>query len=288
MLDLRWRDGRHDLEAPGWGPLCPCEAENNRLRRHSSSSAGTGLEPRPTPGRLHDFLLATFLGLSWFLLAHVSAMIGRGSLAIGWFTQEAWWHVLSATMLILGIAVYVPVAVYVTRSPDGSKRARLRALGLLPSSRTAVIRSAILVVTGVIVSGPIAVWDALQEHFHDSPLGVLASLQPPLIEEFLVRGIVWAVLLRSFPASVALVWSSVLFWVWHWGFGLAASSITAGIGLLACAFPRLASGLIWPGVVFHLMGNAGIGQFLVLPVALVATVLMVRDFARAKDSLTRR
>jgi membrane protease YdiL (CAAX protease family) len=185
-------------------------------------------------------------------------------------------------MLIVGLLFYVPIAIIVTRERGRMRSARLASLGLLPSSKTGAPWSLALIAVAVVTCGPTAILIAIRDSFRVSPLGILANLQPPILEEFLVRGIVWAVLLRNFSGGVALAWSTLLFWTWHWEFGISASIMTAGWATLACALPRLASGLIWPAVIFHLMCAASIGQSLVLPEAITSALFIWRDRRKRK------
>jgi len=150
-----------------------------------------------------------------------------------------------------------------------------------------VARALVVVVAAVLSTGPAAVWTQVRQFLDGSFLSIMSGLQPPIIEELLVRGIVWAVLARSFSPGVVLLWSSVLFWSWHLEFGLMSSGMTGAWGALVCGLPRIATGLIWPGSLFHLMGNAGAGQFLIPPVALVAAGFIGWDVVETRSRRAR-
>ncbi len=237
--------------------------------------------------RLHDFLLATLIGLSWFLLARGGFEVARGLALGGYLRSPTWWPILSSTMLVIGLAVYVPIGLLVVggaRNPVS----RLVALGVLPRSRAMVARAAALVVAAVLVSGPGAVWSHLVAHFDGGLLNVLGGVQPAVVEEFLIRGIVWAVLARSFSAGSTLLWSTALFWTWHWeAFGIEGSALNMLWVVFVCCLPRIATGLIWPGVVFHLLGSANYGLFLVPPVALLSAVIIWVDRRKSRGGLTK-
>ena len=227
--------------------------------------------------RVHDFLLATLIGLSWFLLARGSFWVARGLALSGYLPNPRWGPLLSSTMLLLGLVAYVPIGLL---AASGARRdvGRLVALGVCPSSMSMAVRGILLVVAAVVFSGPRPVWNHLAAHFEGGLLNMLGGIQAPVVEEFVIRGIVWAVLARSFSIGVALTWSTVLFWTWHWeAFGLQGSAINMVWAVLACCLPRIATGMIWPGVFFHLLGAAKYGQFLVPPVALSSAVLIWVD-----------
>ncbi len=234
-----------------------------------------------------DLLLATLVGLSWFALARVSFELSRMAVLAGWWHGVPWWHVLSTVRLVLGLAIYVPVAAVVAWRTAPSARSRLVAIGLLPQTRMAAACGGVLLILGMLIAGPGFVYSKIAEHFGSSVMSLLAGLQPPVVEEFLVRGIVWAILAQSFPAAFVLVWSSLLHWTFHLEFGFGASIITGVYGGVVLGGSRLVSGAIWVGLLFHLAGNAGAGQALFPAVLTVGAGCALANVVRTRRGRTR-
>jgi CAAX protease family protein len=235
---------------------------------------------------LHDLLVATLVGLSWFVLARVSFELSRKLVLAGWFRGVPWWHVLSTVRLMLGLAAYIPLAIAITWRTTPSMSSRLRALGLLPSTWGAAACGMALVAGGVLVAGPVVVYSRVAGNLGSTVMGILSGLQPPVVEEFLIRGIVWAILARRSSTSTALAWSSLLHWTYHLEFGLEASLVSAAYSALVCGGARLASGTIWPGLVFHLILNAGAGQVLFPAGVLVAGAWVLVSVIRKRRGRT--
>jgi membrane protease YdiL (CAAX protease family) len=159
-------------------------------------------------------------------------------------------------------------------------------LGVLPSSGAAAAVGVVVAVAGLVVAGPVLVISRVQAQLGSSVATILGGLQPPVVEEFLVRGIVWAVLARSWPVGMAFGWSSLLFWTFHLEFGLAASAITGVVGAVVEGGARLLSSTIWVGMLFHLVGNSGVGQPLFPLVALSGVVFLAASWVRARRGRT--
>ena len=205
----------------------------------------------------------------------------------GWFRDVPWWHVLSTVRLVLGLAAYVPLAIAVTWRTTPSMNGRLRTLGLAPPTWGAAACGVALVAGGVLVAEPAVVYSRLAGHLGSTVMGVLSGFQPPVVEEFLVRGIVWAILARSSSGATALAWSSLLHWTYHLEFGLEASLVDAAYSALVCGGARLASGTIWAGLVFHLILNAGAGQVLFPAGILVGGAWVLVGVIRRRRGRTR-
>lgn len=231
-------------------------------------------------------LLATLVGLSWFVLARVSFQLSRKLVLAGWWHGVPWWHVLSTVRLVLGLFVYIPVAVLVVRRSASSSERPSVVLGLFPPTWAAVACGAVLVSAGVLAVGPAVVYSRVLSHLGSSPMSVLGALQPPVVEELLARGIVWEILAAEFPAAFALVWSSLLFWTWHLEFGLTASLVTGAYGAIVAGGARLVSGTIWVGLLFHLMANANAGQELFPTVLVIGGVWLLATRVRSRRGRT--
>lgn len=210
--------------------------------------------------RRSDLLLATLFGVSWFLLARASYHLAL------WLHPVApgvgWRPLLGSIRLVLGAVLYLPAARLVLR-----KNREPVPVGLgLRATRWGLARGLALVVLSLVANlllqpRPEDVWRRLVQHIGEDWLSLGKALQPPLVEEFLARGLVWGLAARSWPSWVAVAWSTALFGSWHLEQGLASTVSITICALPLFAGPRLLSGSIWPGAALHLFTNAG----LVLP-----------------------
>jgi membrane protease YdiL (CAAX protease family) len=135
-------------------------------------------------------------------------------------------------------------------------------------------------------SAPAHLCGQLMKHSGSTPFTVLRALQPPVVEEVLLRGVVLGLLLRYERAWVAVLWSSCLFGLWHYPQGLHAVVSIAVVSVFLFAIPRLLTASVVPGALAHLFTNANVviptlwGQILVSAFALV----FLRVAARRRGS----
>ncbi len=103
--------------------------------------------------------------------------------------------------------------------------------------------------------------------FAVKPLGWLAvtifvALVGPLIEEFVFRGFMQRKLERLYGAGIAIWITAVVFSIAHWQLGGFPSRVAAGLILGYLAYVTRS---IWPGVLLHVLANAGAIALLLLP-----------------------
>jgi len=198
------------------------------------------------------------LGVSWYLLAESSF---RLALWLRPLTPHVPWRsLLGSLRLALGVAFYVPAALALLRASGEPRRLALVRLGAL-SSRPDLLRGAILVAMALaanLVWQPALTGSRLAQRVGTGWLSLGGALQPALVEEFLARGLVWAIVARSWSPWWALAWSTAVFGSWHLEQGIGAA-----VSILICALPlfagpRLLSRSLWPGAALHFVTNSGL------------------------------
>lgn len=196
--------------------------------------------------------------MSWFLLAEASYNLSL------WLRPRAadvpWRPLLGSLRLALGVAIYVPAAFALLRTSGEPRRLALVRLGAL-SSRPDLLRGALLVTMALAANlawQPALTGSRLGEHVGTGWLSLGRALQPALVEEFLARGLVWALVCRSSSPWWALVWSTAVFGSWHLELGVDAAMSVMICTLPLFAGPRLLSRSIWPGAALHFLTNGGL------------------------------
>lgn len=228
--------------------------------------------------------LAVALGLSWFALVMIAGWLSP----LHTFATGDWWLQASIWRLIVGVVLYLAVVPLLWRRFfPGDSWAATTGLALPRSRRQWVWSAAILL--AVAVPGLTLLDGAARlSAFVATPVLLFAALQPPIVEEVLMRGLFVRIGDRAGfgPLAVTLTGTAV-FTVWH----VASFDLVNGLvtGLFSIPFfyvTRYLTGTALVPIVVHLLGNAGLlnaGAILALfVVELVAAVLWWRARCRTR------
>jgi membrane protease YdiL (CAAX protease family) len=230
-----------------------------------------------TWSKTQTILVTTGICLSWFVIVVFSYAVARAL-----FSHNQNHMLIFANILVIGLAwlvylVFVPLAFGMRRRVFSF----WKNIGFLRFDGKAIF---ILVcyVGFTILFGVIS--GELQQQFAHSKLPMIASMEPPLVEELMFRGIIMTLLLRVFSWWFSSFWSSLLFAVIHielgWGYALMAC-----IGaLIVFSTLRIQSHNIWSGVFAHFAMIKGLvrsafGGFVLLEVCLLIWYLTKKILA---------
>lgn len=210
--------------------------------------------------RRRTFLAATLIALSYivflyFLIPPLARGVGH---LLGISTRRSF----GLTRLTFGLALcllLIPLSLKYSISSYGRF---LRESGLFFDRRTGAWLSAAiastLLLSAAFETTPYSVCAQVIGYLGATPLAISSAIDAPLIEEFWLRGIVLGLLLRFERPWLAVLWSSVLFGLWHFPQGsYAVVSITI-VSIFLFALPRLLSASIVPGALAHLFTNANV------------------------------
>lgn len=208
---------------------------------------------RPGGRRWGLLALAVALGMSWFAVVWIARLLEP----LHSFSAE-WWPTASIWRLVVGCLLYLVVVPIAWRRFFPDSWARITGLRA-PTTRaqwlwTLAILVAVLVPSLAFVGGVGKLSAALA-----TPVLIFAALQPPVVEEVLMRGLFVTVCERGGygPLLTTLVGTAV-FTVWH----VVSFDLTNGLitGLFSIPFfyvTRYLTGTTLVPIVIHLVANAG-------------------------------
>jgi membrane protease YdiL (CAAX protease family) len=237
--------------------------------------------------RLHTFLVATLIGVSYvpalLLFPILAAALHRSS---GIPFRDL--YGLTSSIVGLGLCFLAAPLCIPGAFPHYSRF--LRESGVVLNRRVLAWLSAAVATTFLLAAAygtaPAYLCGQLMEHFGSTPFTVVRALQPPLVEEVFLRGIVLGLLLRHERAWVAVLWSSCIFGLWHYPQGSHAMVSIAIASVFLFAVPRLLTASVVPGALAHFFTNANVvmptlwGHILVGAI----TLLFLRIAARRRGS----
>ena len=236
--------------------------------------------------------LAVALGLSWFALVAIARWLSP----LHTFEADDWWPQASIWRLIVGIVLYLVLVPLLWRLLTREPRHTWGAItGLRPPQTrtqwlwTAAILLAVLIPGLTLLDGTAR----LAAHLA-TPVLILAALQPPVVEEVLMRGLFVHICehARVGPVATTLL-GTVVFTIWH----IAAFDVVNGLitGLFSIPFfyvTRYLTGTVWVPIVVHLLGNAavlnGAAMLALFLVELAALALWLRSRRADRRHLRRR
>ena len=217
-------------------------------------------------------IVTTVIGLSWFVIAIASYSVARAL-----FPHSLHGELIfaNASLIILGYTLYlfgVPLLF-------DSRRELLsfwRRIGFFYFDRKSVVMFSLFVILTLIIGGASG---EIQKQFGNQTLPIITSIEPPLVEELMFRGIILTLLLRTYSRWFAILWSSLLFAFIHIELG-GEYMIMAFLGaLIVFSVLRIQSKSIWSGAFAHFamikgLAGATLVSFVVLELVLLCSRLI--------------
>ena len=210
--------------------------------------------------RRQTFLVATLVGLSYIPVLYW--ICPRLAGFVGLSAAIPFRGALTITTLAIGLSVCFCSVPLCTSGTVRSYSRSLREAGFSVNARVIAFVGGAIGTTVALASAvgmpPLLFTQQVRGYFGATAFTALAAVQPAIVEEFLLRGIVLGLLLRFERWWVAVLWSSGIFGLWHFPQGGGAVLSIGLVSIFLFAVPRVLTASIFPGAVAHLLTNANV------------------------------
>ena len=126
----------------------------------------------------------------------------------------------------------------------------------------------------------------IQKQFGNQTLPIITSIEPPLVEELMFRGIILTLLLRTYSRWFSIIWSSLLFAFIHIELG-GEYMIMAFLGaLIVFSVLRIQSKSIWCGAFAHFAMIKGLAGATLVSFVVLELVLLFSRLIRVVRGIT--
>lgn len=221
-------------------------------------------------------ILSLMIFISWWIIVNISMYLGASiNLSINGIGGEGEKFILYYYLLVLlitGIIYLIIITLFFKEKDNRKIYIKMLKININKSSLIYLFILALGVVLGYIIWG---------ELYGVSKLRYIYSIQPPIVEEILFRGLILSILSKAFSKNASIIISSVLFGFIHIMLSPINVIGTIFIGIIYCIIV-IRTNSILPTIFMHYIQGINLYQ-LILGLGGICIYEKIRYFTKNKS-----